>query len=176
MPVGGKREGAGRKSLLTPRTRKRLLYAISSGATWGLAAAYAGIHRASFFNYVKAGRKQLDALKDDEEPTTEHAKLVSELEAAQGGAKLKMLRGIMAAGAKYWTAYAWMLERTYPDEFARRDVFEARPKDDGTDPGPDASPFDFSRLSRAERRLVRELLNKAKKHQGGQSLTDGAGE
>jgi transposase len=81
------------------------LKALRLGSTRERAAAYAGIHRATFYRSMHADATLRDAVEKAEADF-----VVSNLqgidEAAQGG---------------HWQARAWKLERRFPDEFGRRD-------------------------------------------------------
>jgi hypothetical protein len=94
-----------RPTKYTEETIKRLEHAISLGASYGQACAYAGISDETFrlWREAKVG-------------------FLGRLQKAEGQAVVGWLNTIESAAASgQWQAAAWKLERRYPDEFARRD-------------------------------------------------------
>lgn len=88
----------------TPETIKRFIKAIEEGATYELAAGYAGITFQTFNEWRK------------DKP--EFSELVK---AAEGRAAVKWLAQISKAAREgEWTAAAWKLERRYPNDYGKR--------------------------------------------------------
>jgi hypothetical protein len=132
--------------------------AVRSGAPLTTAAAFVGVGRATLFDWLRVGRRDIEASNVD----TAHARFVLAAEQAMAACDVTSVRLIESAGKdpKFWTARAWLLERRDPERFGRREPFGPRPKDDGTD---QEAAFDYGKLSATERRLLRELLNKARR-------------
>jgi hypothetical protein len=64
----------------------------------------------------------------DVDPEGPYGLFVSHLKACRAQGKLKRLEKIEAHGVKEWTALAWMLERTDPEQFALRKDNSDAPK------------------------------------------------
>ena len=96
---------AGRRSKYTPETVDKLTQAIRLGATYKLACDYAGISEDTFANWRRLHSDFSDAIKQ-----------------AEGAAAVKWLAKIEQAGEDAWPAFAWKLERRYPDMYGRNRV------------------------------------------------------
>ena len=91
----------------------RLAQAVLLGATYDLAAKYAGISISTFESW----RRHAEHAK----PGTALARLRQRLEQAEGEAAMHWLRQIEeAAEAGDWRAAAFKLERRYYDQYARQ--------------------------------------------------------
>lgn len=101
---GGKRPGAGRKAL-PDNVRERFLMHLRAGMTPTLAAGLTGIGRSTAYMWMA-------------EPG-----FAEQTEMAIDAGRAKLLARIAKAGRdpRLWTANAWMLERTAPQEFGRLD-------------------------------------------------------
>ena len=73
-------------------------------------AAYIGISERAFYKWVSTPK------------TDNQVQLVQSLKAAEVEHKAALRSRIMQASDKSWQAAAWILERQYPDEFARPEV------------------------------------------------------
>jgi hypothetical protein len=101
---------AGRRTKLTPQVQQRLVRAIGKGATYKLAALYAGIGETTFKDWRKRG---------EEEESGIYVDFVAAIEAAEGRAAYRSLSLISKAAIDTWQAGAWLLERRYPHEYGR---------------------------------------------------------
>lgn len=102
----------GRPTKLTPKVQERVCEAIAQGATYALAAKYAGIHYDTFNEWMKAG---------EEAESGEFSDFSDAVKEAEGKAAVKWLKKIeVAANKGNWTAAAWKLERRYPQEYGRQ--------------------------------------------------------
>jgi hypothetical protein len=124
-------------------TAKRILLSIRGGNFPEVAAAAAGISRATLLDWLKRGRRGASpALRD----------FAAEYEKAEAQAEEMAIAGITGAGRRDWRAYAWRLERQHFNRWGRRDKVEhvgedgaplAAPQvvlympDDGSGPGDD---------------------------------------
>jgi len=102
---------AGRPTKLTPETQKKVVDAIGMGATYDLAAQYAGISYDSFNNWMKAGEASKSGA---------FFEFFNAVKEAEGRAAVGWLAKIeKAANAGNWQAAAWKLERRYPSIYGR---------------------------------------------------------
>ena len=101
---------AGRPSKLTPETQKKITDAIRLGATYKLAAQYAGITYETFNNWMNAGR---------ESKSGTFFQFFHAVKEAEGAAAVGWLAKIeKAANDGTWQAAAWKLERLHGDDYA----------------------------------------------------------
>jgi hypothetical protein len=96
---------AGRRSKYTPETVDKLTQAIRLGATDELACNYAGIDGSTFYEWMNAKAEFSETIKQ-----------------AKGAAAVKWLAKIEQAGEEAWQAFAWKLERRYPEMYGRNRV------------------------------------------------------
>lgn len=101
-----------RPEKLTPEVQKAIVTAIELGATYDLAARYAGITYQTFCNWMTAAETAKTG------KFVEFAEGVAE---AEGRAVVGWLEKIeQAAGNGNWQAAAWKLERRYPHSYGRQ--------------------------------------------------------
>lgn len=91
-----------RPTKYTPEAVERICEAIRLGATYELAAGYAGITYATFNTWRQEKPQFFDAVKE-----------------AEAAGALAWLRRIESASAETWQAAAWKLERRYPQDYGR---------------------------------------------------------
>jgi hypothetical protein len=96
-----------------------LFRAVSAGLNQRDSCAAAGIHPTTFQRWMNAA---------EDEPTSAYAALAADLKAARAAGKLAHLENIKKHSAKEWTASAWTLERTDPEQFGKRDAESSQPK------------------------------------------------
>jgi hypothetical protein len=95
-----------RKSKYTPEVVEHILEAIRMGATYELAAQYAGIGYSTFRDWMTSKVAFSEAVKE-----------------AEGKAVVGWLAKIeKAASDGTWQAAAWKLERRYPEQYGRQVV------------------------------------------------------
>lgn len=114
-----------RPTSLTPDTQARVVEAIKQGATYELAAKFAGISYDTFNNWRKRGRAELERLQNpNTKPRDKEARYVQFFEAvekAEGDATVHWLAIIQkAAFGGNWQAAAWKLERRYYRAYGRQ--------------------------------------------------------
>ena len=103
----------GRPSKLTDDVISIILKAISLGSSQVLAAQSAGIHPATFSDWMKQGRENV---------SEEFSSFYGKVKKAEGDRASTWLQHIEDAAEKgTWTAAAWKLERIYPDDFGKQD-------------------------------------------------------
>ena len=126
---------AGRPTKLTPQVQARIVQAIVGGNDITVAAAYAGIGKTTFYEWLERGRKEAARLaassrakpKDSETPFAEFADAIQK---AQADAETRNVALIAKAAQEgTWTAAAWWLERKYPERWGRKDRHEVTGKD-----------------------------------------------
>ena len=97
-----------RPSKYTPAVVDKIVEALEAGASYKVAAAYAGIH--------------FDTFNEWRERFSEFSDLVKKAEAEAAVGWLEVIDNAAIDGT--WQAAAWKLERRYPDEWGRRDRLE----------------------------------------------------
>lgn len=173
MPARNRDERTGKYlTKLTDDTKGAILEALASGAPPEVAAAYAGVVRSTFNDWLSKGRAALanangnlpDVLASDE-----YAQFALEVEEALARFVVGNSAEIASAGLKRsegdWKALAWQLERRFPQWFSRKLRHEVT--------GPDGGPIQhehtitlripqgaWERLSIKERVALTELLRK----------------
>tara|TARA_R110000824_G_scaffold111857_1_gene260653 strand:+ start:1745 stop:2179 length:435 start_codon:yes stop_codon:yes gene_type:complete len=94
----------GRKSLLTPDRIKKICDAISVGATYEIAAGYAGIHVRTLYGWMAKGEKGED----------DYLQFFQALKTSEAKGAIQNLTTIMGAAREgHWQAAAWILERRH---------------------------------------------------------------
>lgn len=94
-----------RERKFTADRRQRILDALSRGATYSLAAGYAGIKRETLWAWLNDPRKEDFQIE------------VRQVEAQAAMAWLTLID--QAAADLNWQAAAWKLERRYPEQYGR---------------------------------------------------------
>lgn len=103
---------AGRPSGLTEAVQQTIVEALELGVPREMAFADAHISRAVFYKWMARGR---------EEKTGRYVEFVDAVENAEAKAVGVYVKIIHKAAPTSWQAAAWMLERRFPDQFARKD-------------------------------------------------------
>lgn len=102
----------------TPEAAIRTIVYMANGSVNESAAAAVGICRASFQRWMALAEKP-----DDPYSTEELRAWKKMLDQAEAMAEARAASGILEAGqAGQWTAYAWYLERRYPQRWGRKDT------------------------------------------------------
>jgi hypothetical protein len=99
----------------TPDTALKIIQYVGAGCFFETAAAAAGISKVTFFDWLKRGER-----RNDPRSTEELRAWKISLDEAAALAEARAVRGIQAAGASSWQAYAWYLERKHPDRWRQR--------------------------------------------------------
>lgn len=103
-----------RPSKLTPDAQAKIIQAIQMGATYELAAQYAGITYNTFYNWMNEGETAKSGA---------FFELFNAVKEAEGRAVVGWLAKIeKAANDGTWQAAAWKAERRYPREYGRQVV------------------------------------------------------
>lgn len=96
---------------LTPRVRKIILDCIVAGNYLYTAMEAAGVTYQTYMGWLQQG-------KDGVPP---FSSFLVDVKKAMADAEIKLVKTIDAAALKEWTAAAWLLERTRPEKFGKRD-------------------------------------------------------
>ena len=111
--------GPGRPTKFTPAVRRAILKAIGNGNTYLDAAECAGISKELLRQWIKKGKSQ-------EPDNAEFLAFFARIKKAKARARMIAVRNIRAAGRKQWQAFAWWLERMYPEDWGdhKREIRE----------------------------------------------------
>jgi hypothetical protein len=112
------------KTKLTPELQEKILLHLRLGAYVETAAACAGIHKDTFYEWMKKGAR-------GQKPYVAFAEAVNK---AIAESESRDLATVLKASAKYWQAAAWRLERRFPEKYGRFDRMkvEGKIEHDGT--------------------------------------------
>jgi len=108
----------------TPEIAMRIIQYLGGGCYLETAAMAAGIGKVTLHEWINRAR-----LKDGEQKnghgggTPELRAWKKELDRAMAMAEARAVSGIMLAGQRSWQAYAWYLERRYPDRWRQKNSF-----------------------------------------------------
>ena len=106
----------GRKTKLQDDIQHRLISAIEKGLTIVDACEYAGISEKTYYNWLN---KNTDEIKDEEE-RKKFVQFLQDIKKAQSECQMYCLDFIMKD--KSWQSKAWLLERRFPDRWAKKDM------------------------------------------------------
>ncbi|MBL9179715.1 MAG: hypothetical protein JNM65_16755 [Verrucomicrobiaceae bacterium] len=107
---------AGRPTLLNPTRQAALLEAIEQGMPLKQAAAVAGMSYDTLNHWQKRG--------ENESAPPEYCQFYQQLRRSQAIAMQVHVSSICDAAKRDWRAAAWMLERRFPEDFARTQQLE----------------------------------------------------
>lgn len=100
----------GPKTTCTQEVQDLIVSAISAGAIFEVAAAYAGVKKETLKDWLRKGRAG----------KAPYAAFVGSLDEALAKSEVSALRMIQAAGLYDWKAAAWYLERKWPERWGRK--------------------------------------------------------
>jgi hypothetical protein len=121
--------------LLTDDTHERIIGALRLGNYVEHAATYAGISRATLYNWLKKGdaaRERRDAGEELDDNDERYARFSEDVDTARAAAIVRNVGIIQQAAQTNWQAAGWFLERTAPQHFGR----QIRTELSGPDRGP----------------------------------------
>jgi hypothetical protein len=114
----------------TPETALKIVQFVSAGCFIETAAGAAGLNKSTLYEWMKRGENRKDPRSTEE--LRAWKKLLDE---AAATAEARAVAGIQEAGAGgAWQAYAWFLERKYPDRWRARTSNEVTVKNSTTLP------------------------------------------
>ena len=124
----------GRPTLLNADMAERVLQVLRAGGYDVTAAAAGGVGTTQFYEWLRRGDPAGNDPKD-----APHRAFRAQVEKARADAEVRSVALIANAAKTQWQAAAWLLERRYPDRWARP---SQRDKDEGPAPAPAArDPF-----------------------------------
>ena len=114
-----------RPTKLNTETQEKIVSAIRAGNYIETAAAYAGIHKSTLYDWLKRGEREKQRvaknpryrIKKDEQQFVEFSDAV---ERALAEAEVRDVAIIGKAAEEYWQAAAWRLERKFPHKWGRK--------------------------------------------------------
>ena len=114
-PKGRPGRKIGRPSKLTEELTERLCKAIRAGCFVETAVAMNGLHKDTFYDWLKRGAK---------EKRGPHRRFSDAIQKAMAEFEAAAVARIAKAGTdpKLWYATAWLLERKFPARYARPEV------------------------------------------------------
>lgn len=105
----------GRPTKLTREVEDQLVRAISAGAYIETAAAFVGISKVSFYDWMRRGARAKSG----------RYKAFSErIKKAMAESEMRSIMAIQRAGDINWQAHAWYLERKYPERWGKRSALD----------------------------------------------------
>lgn len=110
----------GRPTKLTPKVQERIGKAIEDGLPYETAARLAGVSYDSFNRWLHDGEAGI-------EPYCKFYKHIKECEAKGEEELLNRIKETGASG-KAWQANAWILERRYPERYAKSEKLQVDQK------------------------------------------------
>ena len=113
----------GRPSKFTPEVRQKILDAIIGGATYKLAAEFAGISYDTFNTWLKKG-EQKTSKDPDHELYVQFAEKVTQANAQMAVSALTSIRLAID-----WQAKAWLLERRFPESYGKSTALDSLMKE-----------------------------------------------
>ena len=117
----------GRPTKLTPEKQEEIVKYLRAGNYVETAAAYAGLSKASVYNWMRRGRREIERVEDDprrkiREEEQPYVDFLYAVEKAQARAEITSVALINRASETQWQAAAWRLERKHPDRWGRKTV------------------------------------------------------
>jgi transposase len=115
----------GRPTKLTPEIQNRIVVLIRAGNYVETAAASAGIHKSTLYDWLKRGAREKQRITQNprariskkEAPFVDFSDAV---EKAQAEAESRDVMLIAKAAEEQWQAAAWRLERKFPARWGRK--------------------------------------------------------
>lgn len=152
----GRQIGSGLKAQkMTIETRNVVLLSLRNGAPVQAALAFAGIHHSTFYAWLKQGAKD----RAENRATTRYAVFHREYEEALGACEVRLASLVSRAADKDWKAAMTMLERKWPERWARRSVVQVGTASDADLLG--SQEMDLENLSDSEMDQLAKLLDRA---------------
>ena len=106
----------GRSQLLEthPKIGEDIITAIKAGNYLHVAAAFAGVSKDTYFDWMKRGARDIRAGRE-----TVYARFSAGVDQALAHAEVHSVAAIRGATKENWQAAAWLLERRHPDRWGR---------------------------------------------------------
>jgi hypothetical protein len=136
-----------RQPSMTSEIVERVVRAVGAGSYLEVAIASAGVPRSTFYDWWKRGAP--DGAPGD----AAFREMRQRVERARAEGEVRNVGLIAGAAQESWQAAAWMLERSYPDRWARPSQRDHEPAAPAA-PTPEEDPF-ADVVDLAERRRSR---------------------
>ena len=119
----------GRPTKLTDELQDALVEKLREGNYIETACALVGITDRTYYRWIERAEDELERvaknprrrIQKSEEPFIQFRQAVKK---ARAEAESEAVTAIRQEGKKTWTAYAWWLERSFPDRWGRKDRHE----------------------------------------------------
>lgn len=118
-----KKNKGGRKSKIDAELIEKASTLVRSGCFNDTVAHFLGISPRTLYNWMEWGREA-----QEKEEWNEYRHFYERMRQAESHAEASCVMGIFKAGKRQWQAFAWYLERKYPDRWGFR-----KRKDEGDD-------------------------------------------
>ena len=109
-----------RPSHFTKKVREKVIEALTVGATYKIAADYAGISYSTLRMW----------LREAENGNNKYKEFERDVRQASASAAIGWLDVLESASTVHWQAAAWKLERRFPNEYGKRDPEILKETDD----------------------------------------------
>ena len=160
-----------RPTKLTKKLQEEIVKVIKSGNYIETACAYVGIHKDSYYEWLKRGAREKERLrknprariKKSEQPFVEFSDAV---EKALAHAEVRDVAIIGKAAEENWQAAAWRLERKFPNKWGRKQTIEHQGKDGGPIETSHTEQLDLSNLTDEELANLEHIIQKSTELRG----------
>lgn len=128
----------GRPLSLTPELSNEIHALLRRGLTQEDVIRVTGIARSTFYSWLDRSKDLATRYNDPEDPLDDETATIEELRlldfldgytGARARGKADALGAIRAGMAEDWRAAAWYLERSFPDEYGRRERLDVTTED-----------------------------------------------
>ena len=99
----------GRRLKLTPELIEQAAKLIAGGNYASTVLQMLGVGESTWYRWLEKGR--------DSKGRSIYREFWESIQKAEAAAEARAVSGVMAAGRRNWTAYAWYLERKFPDRW-----------------------------------------------------------
>ena len=143
---------------LSKAVTDKIAQAIKEGDTIGDACYIAGIGRTAYYNWIRRAEELLDDMPnegEDEPPDDPNLYLYFYFEVGKAHRTFKreLIKEIKESAKTHWQAAAWMLERRYPQDYARSLIKKEDETEDKLNAGePQKTPEQLQQEEEARRK------------------------
>ncbi len=102
----------GRRLKLTPELIEQAAKLIAGGNYASTVFQMLGVGESTWYRWLEKGR--------DSKGRSIYREFWESIQKAEAAAEARAVSGVMAAGRRNWTAYAWYLERKFPDRWGHK--------------------------------------------------------
>jgi transposase len=152
MGVAPNQQPLGRPAKLTPELQNKICDAIRAGNYLETAAAFAGIGKSTFYDWLRRGQRVSKGIYHDFSAAVEKA--LADAEARDVALIAK------AAADGHWQAAAWRLERRFSERWGRRETVHATVKGKLAHTQLDLGRIDLSRITNEELNALEQIYSK----------------